>query len=79
MKSPVIFAGADVAVARIVPTNCPVQSGCEGMPPAPTEIAYANVAAVAVALLTVPVSIPFNSTIPLGSETVTGPEAVLPL
>ena len=49
------------------------------MPPVPTATVYASVAAVVVALLTVPVRNPFSSTVPFGSATVAGPLAAVPL
>ena len=61
-------------VTAIVPVICPVQEGCSGIPPGPTEIKY-----VSVVPLTEPVRNPFINTRPLESDSRTGPLTDVPV
>jgi hypothetical protein len=57
-----------------VPANSPVHDGCDGRPPDPNVIVYANVVSV-----NRPLNDAFNNTVPLGSATTTGPVTIEPV
>jgi hypothetical protein len=68
-----VIVGTVPVLTVIVPTSCPVHLGWVGMPLGATSIEYGSEEP-----FSIPVSVPFKRTVPVGKPMVTGPVTDVP-